>query len=759
MLLAHVCALHDPTPQSFYAHIIDLHRRGVLDGSAIAYLVEMGVIQPSLLASSCAQNKDSISPTQSAPPPPPPILLSRYRREFEEIATIGRGNFGTVYLSSSRVDGRRYAIKKIVLHMDSDHTDVGELLRREVQCLARCDHPNVVRYYTAWMEPGWMNGDGPFPAGGGIGTLDNGHRALAEINNVFVEKVSSTTIGGENSGSRSEDDDSKLGMHYHHRRQTTKNDCAPEQSSYLGDPQLNRMLSNLNTTKEKSVTGTLHKDAKNGARDLFTGKSSWSSTANNERKEDGDHKNGLGIFHWEGDSADESDYIGNLDVGYNNKHDGDCSEWSEWSGDNTRSLKHHDSCSAFTFDEERPAEQRLRMWYERKGGSEAGTSRSDMEMDYTNEDNIFSGYGPIVPYDSCVGNLSTHKLPPHGPPATAATAAPPIQYSICLFIQMQLCRPTTLADWIRERNARLMPLAQTKNGDANAATDSLCSHPSELRAAEDVALQIVKGLVHIHSCGIVHRDLKPSNIFADGGDVHKPTFRIGDFGLSKLVYSNDGKKDGKGDIWHKEYYPIDDSGKDGSHSAVAAPSLLTQGERHTLGVGTASYASPEQISTTNYGPPSDIFSLGIILLEIFCILRSGHERAAAFYGCRHSNGRRRNLPENLEANLPKIATWIRRCTDADPAGRPSAHELLLELEQAGWGTDTPRSKIEDEGQLIPLSSNILSRSPGACPPTEIEDLRLMVEDQRKKMNEKDEIIRKLQKQLNELGTGCSDVDS
>jgi hypothetical protein len=78
----------------------------------------------------------------------------------------------------------------------------------------------------------------------------------------------------------------------------------------------------------------------------------------------------------------------------------------------------------------------------------------------------------------------------------SASAQSPYKYQICLFIQMQLCRTTTLSDWIKRRN-------------------SSCTH-FDLKEEKDAFVifrQIVNGLEHVHDKGIIHRDLKPAVSF------------------------------------------------------------------------------------------------------------------------------------------------------------------------------------------------------------------------------------------------------
>ena len=94
--------------------------------------------------------------------------------------------------------------------------------------------------------------------------------------------------------------------------------------------------------------------------------------------------------------------------------------------------------------------------------------------------------------------------------------------------------------------------------------------------ALDFAIQMAKGLSCAHQFDIIHRDIKPGNIMiTDQGMV-----KIVDFGLAKL----------------------------------SGQTKLTQ-TGSTL--GTAGYMSPEQVSSGTIDHRSDIFSLGIVLYEMF----------------------------------------------------------------------------------------------------------------------------------------------
>jgi len=89
----------------------------------------------------------------------PLVRYSRYRSEFKEILPLGRGGFGTVFQCQNTLDSREYAIKKIKIISQSvdgkatrHFSQKLHRVLREVKCLALLDHPNIVRYYTAWLE-------------------------------------------------------------------------------------------------------------------------------------------------------------------------------------------------------------------------------------------------------------------------------------------------------------------------------------------------------------------------------------------------------------------------------------------------------------------------------------------------------------------------------------------------------------------------------------------------------------------------------
>lgn len=80
-----------------------------------------------------------------------PLTLSRYQRDFHQVALLATGAFGSVYHSIHKLESRPYAVKCVTFHNSGYLSSMLALVVREVRCLALLDHPNCVRYYTSWL--------------------------------------------------------------------------------------------------------------------------------------------------------------------------------------------------------------------------------------------------------------------------------------------------------------------------------------------------------------------------------------------------------------------------------------------------------------------------------------------------------------------------------------------------------------------------------------------------------------------------------
>ncbi|XP_066521089.1 eukaryotic translation initiation factor 2-alpha kinase 1 isoform X2 [Hoplias malabaricus] len=211
-----------------------------------------------------------------------------------------------------------------------------------------------------------------------------------------------------------------------------------------------------------------------------------------------------------------------------------------------------------------------------------------------------------------------------------------VQFHLMLYIQMQLCE-LSLKDWIQERNCRPKAELRMSGGTCQSI---------DCEQASNILKKILEGVEYIHSHGIMHRDLKPRNIFLHGHDCH---VKIGDFGLAcrdNVVNENEDQPLGS--------YIGEDTGS-----------------AHTTGVGTFVYASPEQLEGSHYDSKSDMFSVGVVAVELFQPFGTEMERI-------HTLGELRNgkVPDTLAANWPVLTEQVTLLTSADPSKRPSASQLL-----------------------------------------------------------------------------------
>jgi hypothetical protein len=119
--------------------------------------------------------------------------------------------------------------------------------------------------------------------------------------------------------------------------------------------------------------------------------------------------------------------------------------------------------------------------------------------------------------------------------------------------------------------------------------------------------QILAAVGAAHAAGVIHRDLKPDNIFITDGDKGQKVAKVLDFGLAKIKQLEGGD----------------------SASPTAVP-LTTPGAV----MGTFGYMAPEQLLGGVVSERSDLFSLGVITVEMLTGQRpfqgqTYHEQLAA----------------------------------------------------------------------------------------------------------------------------------
>jgi serine/threonine-protein kinase len=154
--------------------------------------------------------------------------------------------------------------------------------------------------------------------------------------------------------------------------------------------------------------------------------------------------------------------------------------------------------------------------------------------------------------------------------------------------------------------------------------------------AIEIARQLCAGLAAAHDEGVLHRDLKPANVMIDG----RGRAKITDFGLA------------------------------GATAGIAG---------HEARAGTPLYMAPEQIEGRELNERTDIYSLGLVLYELFTGKRAFHTRDLT-----DPERIRSSTPTSPSAHVtgldPAIERAILRCVDPDPDRRPaSASQLAAAL--------------------------------------------------------------------------------
>ncbi|CAM9261248.1 unnamed protein product [Phaeothamnion confervicola] len=688
VLLAQVCAQLDVTPRTFCDQALRLYERGVLD--SLEFLYEWRYISPPLMqrldrASEVAAIRASLernppvfirakggggvgsgggcgggssggvvgpgsgtagatgghggdpgapgtggggAEDDSGPLAAAPLgaVSSRYLRDYVEMGLIARGAFGDVFRSRHRLDGSEYAVKKVSFASASGLQNArAQLSLREVTNLSKLDHPNVVRYHTAWLESNWASSRGTAAT------------VAADSRRLLMGDAEAAPL-------------------------------APPPPPPPPPAAAAQMLSALDGP-------------------------SWP----------------------EADPQVE-----------------EVSEWSGYDGrgDDAIVLEDGDDVSSYSS---------LGVSY--AGGGGGGDGSIDDIVSFRREGSA-SHAGSVsvttVPADG-------RRSPPSGDAEVRDVALYNKPHTITLFIQMALCRGATLQEFLRSRNRKLAarraqsadwttaamkaavaatvaPTAATgREGAAgragaaaaeavpmrqrsmSACSDSGAPSPkAEVDIGEALGLfaQLMRGISHVHAQGVLHRDLKPENIFLVeemAGSSAGITVKIGDFGLSTA-------QAGAGVGSEDETRAVADSPNGAGRQSV---------------VGTASYAAPENLAGRSYARSADIFSLGLILLELCCPFQTGHERAAAFATARASPP---SVPAGLRRRHPQVAALALRLTEADPAARPTAEEVLeMELFKA--------------------------------PTPEEAALRHQLAERDARLKRQEEMIQTLQRRLEELGGG------
>jgi serine/threonine-protein kinase len=167
--------------------------------------------------------------------------------------------------------------------------------------------------------------------------------------------------------------------------------------------------------------------------------------------------------------------------------------------------------------------------------------------------------------------------------------------------------------------------------------------PVELKRAVKFGIDIATGMAVAHQAGIVHRDLKPANVLIDNSGLLK----IVDFGV-----------------------------------AAAQSQTDTQLTKTGYVIGSPKYMAPEQILGKKVDERADIYSLGVILYELFSGVPpySRGDHMSVMY--QHVQGKARPPIEINKALPVELSNLVMKCMSLDKAKRAQTmDELRLSLEK------------------------------------------------------------------------------
>jgi serine/threonine protein kinase len=166
--------------------------------------------------------------------------------------------------------------------------------------------------------------------------------------------------------------------------------------------------------------------------------------------------------------------------------------------------------------------------------------------------------------------------------------------------------------------------------DGPTLAERLRTGPLEPWEAPSVALQIARALAAAHAEGVVHCDVKPGNVLLDTAGRAVVT----DFGIARRTGSVDRR-------------PV---------------------------YGTVPYLAPEPLAGLVPTSSSDVFSLAVVLVELF----SGVPAYSAVdpEGLRAAHAAGPRVPDGLPGEL---ADLLPRCLDLEPFHRPPATEVASTL--------------------------------------------------------------------------------
>lgn len=197
--------------------------------------------------------------------------------------------------------------------------------------------------------------------------------------------------------------------------------------------------------------------------------------------------------------------------------------------------------------------------------------------------------------------------------------------------------------------------------------------------ALQIAVELADVLAVTHARGIVHRDLKPDNVML----TSEGTVKVLDFGLAReeRAPQTSRRPAARGEAVGEELDTISST----VETVVGAV------------VGTVGYMSPEQARGEPASPPSDIYSLGLLLQELFTG-RAPYKRSSTVHELLVASAM--GLSSPIEGLPSELARLISEMKAVDPGQRPTAPEVTDRLRRI---IDAPRRRVRWAAAIVAVA--------------------------------------------------------
>jgi serine/threonine protein kinase len=201
-----------------------------------------------------------------------------------------------------------------------------------------------------------------------------------------------------------------------------------------------------------------------------------------------------------------------------------------------------------------------------------------------------------------------------------------------------------------------------------------------------VGAGIASALAYVHGRGVIHRDIKPANILLAHGEAGGlPMPKLTDFGIARLIENQ---------------------------TRLTSTGMM---------IGTAAYLSPEQVAGQQVTSASDIYSLGLVLLE--CLTGKAEFGGTAVEAAVARLHREPVIPPALGSQWRQL---LGAMTAREPEARPAASTVHSSLQAA------LASPTYVPGPVAPAATQVLPAPPSRPPelrptrpylPLSVEDTR------------------------------------